>query len=133
MSRSFGGVWVTSRSPMRIVPELISSSPASIRSEVDFPQPDGPTSAMNSPSRISRSRPGTAGLSAPGYQRWAFSKVTVAIFLLLHQQVLPDDWMCVGRNVRRERSDTTARLRLLGLASAAGQALVDVGRVTTDL
>ncbi len=34
---------------------------------------------MNSPSLISRSMPGTAGTSAPGYQRWAFSKVTVAM------------------------------------------------------
>ena len=44
--------------------------------------------AMNSPSLISRSMPGTAGLSAPGYQRCAFSNVTVAIVQFsLHRQV----------------------------------------------
>src|SRR6478735_536788 len=79
MSRSFGGTSVTSRSPIRMRPELTSSRPASIRSDVDLPQPDGPTRTMNSPSWISRSRPGTAGSSAPGYQRWAFSNVTVAM------------------------------------------------------
>ena len=38
------------RSPIEIVPSVISSRPAIIRSSVDFPQPDGPTSTMNSPS-----------------------------------------------------------------------------------
>ena len=66
MSRSFGGSWVTSRSSIRIEPESTSSSPASIRSEVDLPQPDGPTSTMNSPSPISRSSSFTAGSEAPG-------------------------------------------------------------------
>ena len=42
MSRSLGGMWVTSRSPMKILPALTSSSPASIRRVVDLPQPDGP-------------------------------------------------------------------------------------------
>src|SRR3712207_2112570 len=64
-------------------PSLTSSSPASIRSVVDLPHPDGPTSTMNSPSPISRSIPGTAGESAPGYQRCAFSKVTLAMCLYL--------------------------------------------------
>jgi len=92
MSRSLGGVWVTSRSPMRIWPELTSSSPASIRSEVDLPQPDGPTRTMNSPSLISRSRPGTAGSSAPGYQRCAFSNVTVAMSCFSFTgRYVPDD------------------------------------------
>ena len=50
---------------------MTSSSPASIRSEVDLPQPDGPTSTMNSPSAISRSRSrhgrlGGAGVDEPG-------------------------------------------------------------------
>src|SRR5687768_5335964 len=67
-------------------PSLTSSSPASIRKVVDLPQPDGPTSTMNSPSAISRSMPGTAGESAPGYHRCAFSKVTLAMTYLLHRQ-----------------------------------------------
>src|SRR3954449_8135490 len=78
MSRSLGRRSVTSRSPIRMRPSSISSRPASIRSVVDLPQPDGPTSTMNSPSWISRSSPTTAGLSAPGYHRCAPLNVTVA-------------------------------------------------------
>src|SRR3954465_4595000 len=81
MSRSLGGMWVISRSPMKIFPELTSSSPANIRKVVDLPHPDGPTRTMNSPSPIARSIPGTAGLSAPGYHRCAFSNVTVAMLM----------------------------------------------------
>ena len=55
-----------SLSPIRMVPEVTSSRPASMRSEVDLPQPEGPTRTMNSPSAISRSRPLTAGMSEPG-------------------------------------------------------------------
>jgi len=36
---------------------VISSRPASIRSKVDLPQPDGPTSTMNSPSWMSKLMP----------------------------------------------------------------------------
>ena len=39
---------------LRKAPEEMSSSPAIIRSAVDFPHPDGPTRIMNSASRISR-------------------------------------------------------------------------------
>jgi len=44
---------------MRISPEVTSSSPAIIRSIVDLPQPDGPTSTTNSSSAISRLSPCT--------------------------------------------------------------------------
>ena len=37
--------------------EVISSSPAIMRSSVDLPQPDGPTKTMNSPDLMSRSMP----------------------------------------------------------------------------
>src|SRR5215207_4711835 len=60
MSRLRGSSRVTSRSPMWIVPDDTSTIPASIWSIVDLPQPDGPTSTMNSPSRISRSTWSTA-------------------------------------------------------------------------
>ena len=60
MSRSFGVTSLTGLPPIRSVPEEMSSSPATIRSAVVFPQPDGPTSTMNSPSRTSRSRSFTA-------------------------------------------------------------------------
>ena len=53
MSRSRGATRLTTRSPMRISPSVIDSSPASIRSAVVLPEPDGPTSTMNSPSATS--------------------------------------------------------------------------------
>src|SRR5205809_1011013 len=55
MWRSRGGRSETSRSPMRTVPPSIRSRPARHRSSVVFPQPDGPSRTMNSPSRTSRS------------------------------------------------------------------------------
>ena len=51
MSRSREDSVFTTRSPIRRVPVLMSSSPATIRSAVLLPQPDGPTSTRNSPSR----------------------------------------------------------------------------------
>src|SRR5438094_9703220 len=54
MSRSLGGRSLTSRSPMWISPAVISSNPASIRSVVDLPHPEGPTRTMNSLSRMWR-------------------------------------------------------------------------------
>ena len=77
MSRSLGGTSLTTRSPMRRVPVLISSSPAIIRRLVVFPQPDGPTRTMNSPSPISRFRSETAWKSP--YILLTFSNVTVAM------------------------------------------------------
>src|SRR5579864_7129999 len=54
MSRSMGGSSFTTLSPIRTWPELIDSSPATMRNVVVLPQPDGPTSTTNSLSRISR-------------------------------------------------------------------------------
>jgi len=65
MSRSLGGKLFTTRSPMEMVPEVISSRPAIDRSAVDFPHPEGPTRTMNSPSLISRLRSSTP-LTPPG-------------------------------------------------------------------
>src|SRR3954454_15149613 len=52
MSRSLGCTLLTTRSPIEIVPEVMFSRPASMRSRVDLPQPEGPTSTTNSPSSI---------------------------------------------------------------------------------
>src|ERR671914_1568195 len=71
MSRSRGRTLLTSRSPMWIAPSSSGSSPASIRSAVDFPDPEGPTSTSSSPSAMSRLRLSTAGVSVPGYVRVA--------------------------------------------------------------
>ena len=55
MSRSRGARSLTRSPPMIRSPSVMSSSPAIIRSAVDFPQPEGPTGIMNSPSPMSRS------------------------------------------------------------------------------
>src|SRR3984885_11146883 len=57
MSRSFGATEFTILPSMRISPSLALSSPAIMANKVDLPQPDGPTSAMNSPVCASRSMP----------------------------------------------------------------------------
>src|SRR5882757_6358567 len=57
MSRSFGAMSLTTRPPISIVPALGLSSPATMLSSVDLPQPDGPTSTVNSPLSMSRSIP----------------------------------------------------------------------------
>src|SRR6478735_6611905 len=62
MSRSFGCTSFTTRSPIRISPPEISSSPAIMRSRVDLPQPDGPTRTQNSPSAMPMSTPWTTGV-----------------------------------------------------------------------
>src|SRR6476619_2640697 len=63
--RSRGARSLTSLSPMSISPEVMSSSPTIIRSSVDFPQPDGPTRIMNSPSCTSMLTLLTAGKPSP--------------------------------------------------------------------
>src|ERR671936_1345395 len=60
MSRSFGATSFTTRSPIRTWPAVISSRPATIRSEVVFPHPDGPTSTISAPSSTDRFRSETA-------------------------------------------------------------------------
>ena len=57
MSRSFGGTSLTTRSPIADLPAEIFSRPAIMRSNVDLPQPDGPTSMTNSLSWISTLTP----------------------------------------------------------------------------
>ena len=57
MSRSAGSSRLTTRGPMAISPPVISSRPATMRSKVLLPQPEGPTMTTNSPSAISASTP----------------------------------------------------------------------------
>src|SRR3954452_589724 len=64
MPRSFGGTSLTTSPPIMMSPPEMSSRPAIIRSVVDLPQPDGPTSTTNSWSAISRSMPRTASTSS---------------------------------------------------------------------
>src|SRR5262245_27669907 len=82
ISRSFGGTSFTTRPPIEIVPALICSRPATTRSAVDLPQPDGPTRIRNSPSGTSRVSPSSA-TTGPGYTLVAPSNVTLATRLAL--------------------------------------------------
>src|SRR6185312_8293911 len=66
-------------SPISTRPPSSGSSPASMRSAVVFPDPDGPTRTMNSPSLMSRSRPSTAGGASFAYTRVADTNFTLAI------------------------------------------------------
>ena len=50
MSRSAGSTSLTMRPPMSISPPVMVSRPATMRSSVDLPQPEGPTSTQNWPS-----------------------------------------------------------------------------------
>src|SRR5215208_4398719 len=65
MSRARGGRNVTSRASISTVPSVASSRPAIIRSNVDFPQPDGPTSTRNSPLAIVSETSSTATTPLP--------------------------------------------------------------------
>src|SRR3954466_11704075 len=78
MSRSRDGTWLTTRSPIFSTPCVISSRPATIRSAVVLPQPEGPTRTMNSPSLISRLSELTAVVPS-GYVFVTPSNVTPAI------------------------------------------------------
>src|SRR6266536_663394 len=68
-SRFSGGSPVTSRSPIRIEPAVGGSKPAIMRRVVVLPQPDGPRSAMSSPSAIRRERASTARTSPNRFVR----------------------------------------------------------------
>src|SRR5215217_323571 len=63
MSRSWGSSSLTTRPSIAISPEVMSSSPAIMRSRVLLPQPEGPTKTMNSRSAIARSTPCTTSTS----------------------------------------------------------------------
>src|SRR5688572_304685 len=78
MSRSFGGTSLTTRSPMRTVREVMTSSPAIMRRVVLLPQPDGPTSTTNSRSATARSTESTA-FTPPGNTLVTCSRSTRAI------------------------------------------------------
>ena len=60
MSRCLGGMSLTIWSPIHTSPSVGSSRPAIIRSNVDFPHPEGPSSTMNSRSPMSRTTLSTA-------------------------------------------------------------------------
>ncbi len=60
VGRWFAGTPAMSCPSIRMVPAVGSSKPAMQRSSVVLPQPDGPSSEKNSPSRISAETPSSA-------------------------------------------------------------------------
>src|SRR5438105_268160 len=78
MLRSRGERSLTTVPPIRILPSVMSSRPATIRNAVDLPQPDGPTRTRHLPSSITRSREWSAR-SESGYCLLALSKTISAI------------------------------------------------------
>src|SRR5260221_5608650 len=60
MSRCLGSTSLTSWPSILMVPEVTSSRPATMRSAVVLPQPDGPTRTSSSPSPTARSSAETA-------------------------------------------------------------------------
>jgi hypothetical protein len=63
--RFSGGSSSMRSSSSQIAPEESGSSPAMQLSAVDLPQPEGPSSAMNSPRRMVTVRPLRAATSRP--------------------------------------------------------------------
>src|SRR6476646_10315972 len=70
MSRFSGGVALTSREPIAIVPASAISRPERRRSSVVLPQPDGPISATKAPSRIVRLTSLSASTLPKRFERW---------------------------------------------------------------
>src|SRR4051794_38426688 len=85
MSRSRGASRFTTRSPIEIWPADTASSPASIRSAVVLPEPDGPTSTMNSPSAISSDSERTASTAPKRFQTSANVTRAISGPLALHR------------------------------------------------
>src|SRR5215468_6331939 len=85
---------------MEMVPPVMSSRPAIIRSAVDFPQPDGPTRTMNSRSWISRSSP---SMTLTGPKRFVTClKITEAIWSVAFWTLRRDS---VGKTHRAREGD----------------------------
>ena len=60
MSRSAGSTSLTTLPAMLTVPAETVSRPAIMRSNVDLPQPEGPSSTVNEPSGMTSETPFTA-------------------------------------------------------------------------
>src|SRR5215472_16221018 len=80
MRRFAVGTWVTSWPSMWIAPEVGISNPATMRSEVVLPQPDGPRKEMNSPCSTEREKSSTATWVAKRLWTWENSRNGMALF-----------------------------------------------------
>src|SRR6059036_2147917 len=133
MSRSFGASWLTTWSPIRSSPAVMSSSPAIIRRAVDFPHPDGPTRITNSPSLTSRfmsltaSKPSANRLLTPSR---TISAICVPSLSLHGARRQPGDDAALEEQHEdddrhghddRSRGDVAGRRRELRLAGEEGE------------
>src|SRR5579864_7089962 len=76
--RRYGGTWVTSLPSMTMRPWSGVSNPAISRSSVVLPQPDGPSSANNSPSSTDSDTPSTAAIAPNFLPTASISKSAIA-------------------------------------------------------
>src|SRR5215210_5358463 len=128
MSRLRGGTLLTTRSPMRISPSEMSSRPATIRKAVVLPQPEGPTSTMNSPSPAPSVRSLTARV--PSGKTFATSeKVTSATARAADPYYFQAGWQPGSERARRERQ--RERRRKAGQRSADSE--VRLARLLDDV
>ena len=82
MPRSEGESAFTTWLSMASVPEVMSSSPATSRSRVDLPQPDGPTKTTNSLFLMSRSTPLITSTLPNDFFTWSSFIVAIAVLSL---------------------------------------------------
>src|SRR5512132_2509602 len=113
MSRSLGGTLLTTRPPIAISPLLISSRPASIRNSVDLPQPDGPTSTVNSPSAMSNEMPWITFVVPNDFSMFLNDTEAMVVISRFHRAGgQPADHVALERVVdrrRRQRVDQARR------------------------
>src|SRR6516162_1754522 len=110
MSRSIGGRSLMTLSSIRMRPDVIDSSPATIRNVVVLPQPEGPTRTRNSLSRISRFTSFTA--CTPSNILFKLRSRTRAIASSLHGTGKTGDIMLDEERINnrhRDRAEQCAR------------------------
>src|SRR5206468_817473 len=95
----------TTRSPIRIEPDVTASSPATIRSAVVLPQPEGPTKIMNSPSLTVRFISSTASVPLGKRLLTASNSIEAIARASSGLRVSSDDVLAAGRRLRRSRGD----------------------------
>jgi hypothetical protein len=81
--RARGGKSFITFPPMNNSPSVGVSKPAIMRSSVLLPQPEGPSSTRNSPSRVSRLTPFTATMSPNVFLMPRVSTVAIALTIFL--------------------------------------------------
>src|SRR5688572_5459324 len=80
------------------LPRVGSLKPAMMRSAVDLPQPDGPSSERNSPSRTSRSKLSSATTPLPNTLPTPRSETMGAAEIAIDCYLLPQSHVGVERN-----------------------------------